>query len=619
MRIKGIIFLAVLAGIFILLSIFLTDFWLEKRLESVGTSIVGAKVEIDHLDFSIAGLHVKWDSLQVTNPKNTWENILSTGQCEFDMDFLPLLSRKVIVENFQATNLRSGMKRTTDGKIEKKMKIKPKSGKPSFITRTVQSLENEVKTAPAFSLGQFSRKVNVDSIKAFLEIRSPERIDSLKNSLSLMYGKWDEAFSDFKPAKELETIRQEITSIEPASIQSVPDLQNALITIDQSKKQIDSLRAAITTTRASIGQDFSFASRNLLSMDDWIKEDYRRALDKAKLPDINQQNIGKFLFGSKVVSKYTYALNIVGKSRSFANRFKSDKPKKQKPPRLKGQDIWFTKRNTLPSLWIKRIEISGKTLQSIAFSGLVTDVSSQQLLVGKPTRIDIQSSRKGTSFDFAGELNYLGKEPQERFRLALAGLPLSDVRLSDSPMLPNTLKSGSLRLESSLDMQGDRLESTVHVISDRLVFDFAAQQEKQDQITRIVQNALKSIDNLDLKAIVRSDSAGTDFSLNSNLDDILVKQLKSQVSAEIEAAKAKLLAEVDSRVQKHRAEVENMVREKQTELETTMKKYEDQLNEQIRYVDNKKKEVETRIEEEKNKQKKKLEDEAKKKLKGIIG
>ena len=617
MRIKGIIFLAVLAGIFILLSIFFTDFWLEKRLESLGTSIVGARVEIDRLDFSLAGLHVKWDSLQVTNPKNTWENLLSAGRCEFDMDFLPLLSKKLIVENFQATNLRSGTKRTTDGKIEKKKK--PKSGKPSFISRTVQSLENEVAKAPAFSLGQFSRKVNVDSIKAFLEIRSPERIDSLRNSLTLAFGKWDETFSDFKPAKDLETIKQQLTGIEPASIQSLPDLQNALTTIDRSKKQVDSLANVFTTTKSALGQDLTFARQNVLAMDDWIKEDYRRALDKAKLPDINQQNIGKFLFGSKVVSKYTYALNIVGKSRSFAERFKSDKPKKQKPPRLKGQDIWFTKRNTLPSLWIKRIEISGKTLQSIAFSGLVTDVSSQQLLVGKPTRIDIQGERKGTSLDFAGELNYLGKEPQERFRLALAGLPLSDVRLSDSPMLPNTLKSGSLRLESSLDMQGNRLESTVHAISDRLVFDFAAQQEKQDQITRIVQSALKSVDNLDLKAIVRSDSLETDFSLNSNLDDILVKQIKSQVSAEIEAAKAKLLAEVDSRVQKHRADVESMVREKQTELEATMKKYEEQLNEQIRFAENKKKEVESRIEQEKNKQKKKLEDEAKKKLKGIIG
>ena len=121
-RWKGIIFLAVLAGIFILLTIIFTDAWLEHQLESLGTSAVGAKVEIDGFDFSFSGLHIKWERLQVTNPKKTMKNIVETGHCEFNMEFWPLLSKKVIIENVQVSDLQSDTDRETDGALTKEEK-----------------------------------------------------------------------------------------------------------------------------------------------------------------------------------------------------------------------------------------------------------------------------------------------------------------------------------------------------------------------------------------------------------------------------------------------------------------------------------------------------------------
>ena len=92
MRKKGIAALLIIAVIVIALIMIFTDQWLEKRLENLGSSIVGAKVEIDRLDVSLTGLHVRWDSLQVTDPKDTWTNMLATGKCEFDMEaFSPVL------------------------------------------------------------------------------------------------------------------------------------------------------------------------------------------------------------------------------------------------------------------------------------------------------------------------------------------------------------------------------------------------------------------------------------------------------------------------------------------------------------------------------------------------
>ena len=93
---------------------------LENKLENIGTSIVGAKVEIDGFDFSFSGLHIRWNRLQVTNPKNTWKNSVETGTCEFNMEFWPLLSKKIIIENIQLSDFKTNTDRENDGKIEKK-------------------------------------------------------------------------------------------------------------------------------------------------------------------------------------------------------------------------------------------------------------------------------------------------------------------------------------------------------------------------------------------------------------------------------------------------------------------------------------------------------------------
>ena len=148
MRWKGIIFLLILIGIVIALSYLLTDRWLEKRFENAGTAIVGAKVEINNLDFSLIGLHMRWDSLQVTNPKNTMKNIFTTGRTDFDLELMPLLKKKFIVENIQMIHVTSGTDRTTDGKVKKK--IKKKESKPNFITKTINRLEADVAAAPAW-------------------------------------------------------------------------------------------------------------------------------------------------------------------------------------------------------------------------------------------------------------------------------------------------------------------------------------------------------------------------------------------------------------------------------------------------------------------------------------
>ncbi|HPG42023.1 MAG TPA: TIGR03545 family protein [bacterium] len=617
MRWKGIITLLVLAGLFIAASLIFTDTWLEKKLEKTGSDIMGARVELNRLDVSLIGLHVRWDSLQVTDAKDTWKNILTTGRSEFDMDFLPLLRKKVLIQNVQLSNITSGTARTTDGKWEKKVKVK-KESKPNIFTKTIDRLEQQVAQAPVWDLKQLGKKVNLDSIITILQVKSPAKIDSLFNDINSRYTHWEDTFKKVNPEADFQRIETQIKAIEPAKIKSIEELQASLKTVNTVKADLDSLKKFVTSSKTGLKADLDYSSTNFKMVEDWIKEDYARVQDMAKLPDLNAQNIGKFIFGAQVVNKVNRVLAVTGQVREYSNRLKSDKPKKEKPPRLKGQFIHFSSKGRYPDFWMKKALISGSTLQGLSFSGQVTDIVSEQKFIGKPTLVEINGSRSdGAALHLGGEFNYLESEPRETYKLDLIGMPMNNIKISESPLAPGKLTKGKGQLNSAMTISGDHISGNINFIADALQFEMNKTQDL-NKLEKTLQSVYETTSMIDFNAGWVSNNDDTRFTLNSNLDDLITAKFKSILSAEINEAKTKLQAEVNKRVAKHKAEITKLVDEKTRMLSTQMQSYEDKLNSYTQQAENRKKEIEARIEQEKDKQKNKLKDQTKDKLKGVL-
>ena len=106
LRKKGVFFLAVLAALILTLSLLFTDSWLESQLEDMGSSIAGARVEIDDLDFSFTSVHLKWQRLQVTDARQPMKNLFETGPCAIDLEFWPLLSKKIVISDINDISFR---------------------------------------------------------------------------------------------------------------------------------------------------------------------------------------------------------------------------------------------------------------------------------------------------------------------------------------------------------------------------------------------------------------------------------------------------------------------------------------------------------------------------------
>jgi len=604
-RWKGIIFLGVLIALFVVIGILFSDTWLENKIENTGTSLNGARVDIDDLEFSITELFLRWNRLQITDPRNTMMNRIETGKCEFDLEFLPLLSKKIIVESFTITDIRTNTGRTEDGAIEKD----EESGEPSFIQKTADYLEEEVSSVVSPQFSSLKKKTNVDSILKILDLQSITKISTLQKDIETKYATWEKTFSELEIENDLKKVESEIKSIDINNIKTADQYYAAAKKVDEIYKTIKSSSKDLTEVQKNLSIDLKNIKGRILQVDDWVKEDYSRALSLAKIPDINAENISKMIFGERVVNQITTYLGYISTARKFTSGSDSEKPEKESPPRLKGQDIYFYNQNARPDFWIRKLNLTGQTENNILLSGLINNIVSDQRQIGEITNIAIEGNNEhGVRLAINGSLDYLSEEPAENFILQYSGFSLADYQISRSKLLPNKIESGTGSIQSKLGLKGDQIEGDVSFTGKNLRFGLSGSDRGLNEIEEIIQSVIKSISTINISAKVRGTGDKLHFSINSNLDDVLMNKMGSIVNERFEKAKKEITKRVDYEIDKYRAELDKLVTEKEKLLQTEMDKYERMLEKEKNRADGKKNEIEDIYEKEKSKIEDKIKD-----------
>jgi uncharacterized protein (TIGR03545 family) len=187
-RWKGIALFGVIIAIILIIGFFFIDGWMESGIETAAEMATGAKVEIDDFYISFTSAKTGWMRLQVANPNDTWRNLIETGDCDIDVEFLPLLSGKIIIEEIRVAGVRTNTERESDGKLESETK----STAPGFTDQVAANLSEEVSSLPAFQAARNVTKVNTDSLMKLLNLSAPGRIDSLQKALEANYTAWSE-------------------------------------------------------------------------------------------------------------------------------------------------------------------------------------------------------------------------------------------------------------------------------------------------------------------------------------------------------------------------------------------------------------------------------------------
>ncbi len=611
MRIGGIITVLVFVGIGFAASFFITDEWVEDKIEYQGSILNEAKVELDGFDFSFWDLHIKWDRLQVANAKKTMENTFETGETEFSMEFWPLILRnKVIVDNVRMTGFQIDTERETDGAFE--MPEEAEDAEPGFVHGLVSQISSEARKNAEVKFTDARDDLNVDSLMAKVNIQSVGKIDSLRNGIQKTYSKWDSTFKNTKVKDEIADVQSTVEAIKVKEIKDPKKAIKAIENVKKLQKKVDSLKTRAETLKKDFEKDYGTTRDDLSQVDNWIREDYQRALSVAKLPDLDAQNIGKALFGQNLLGDYAAYLEYVALAREYGSRLIGEDDSTEDIPRYEGLDYHFSDKYEWPGFWFKNIELSGRTRSDIDISGSVTNISSSQKKTGQPVIFNVGGTdENNVALTLNGEFNYLEEKPRESFTLNYSGFNLANARLSGSDLLPYELRSGKGEVNVEMNIIDKRIDSRIDYLARNISFDFAAAGQPKNRIERLIRDAIGSTNQIDVAALIDNTQGPLRVRVRSNVDDLFMNALRQTVSQELESAKRKIEAEVKKRVDGKKEQLAEFRREKEAEIRERYEELQAEVDKQLEAVEAKKKELEEK--------KKELENALKDKVKDKIG
>jgi len=614
MRPKGVIALLVIIMVFGGVFYLLSGKLIERGLEKVGESAVGAKVEIDNLKLNLAELSISLDRLQVTNPNDTWKNLFETSRMSFDMELAPLARKKIIINDVTIAGIRVGTKRETDGALPKT----ETDASPGWFATASESLKEQVADAPVLNLGILKQKVNVDSLFALINIQSPELMAAARKDADLTFKKWRTELASFNPKEDLakmETLINEIKSSDPKN------LKQMISTLDKTKSAyntLDKIKNDLDLKRKSVLADFKKVTNTLKEVDNWIENDFSSIKDKANLGDFTPNNIGKMLFGETIVLPALGFLKYIDLGREYmpvAQQFLAS-GKVKNPPRLKGQDIRYPLENAQPDFVIEHILISAATNQQdtsqvMSVSGEVNGITSDPRLYGSPLILELRANLPGSkAYAITGGFDHTKDVAEDRIEVKASGVRFGEIDLPERPYLPVKVDANQGNLSADINLVGDDFAFNINLVASSVKFLFANETGNSDVISRATRSVFDSIDKLQISAGISGRIDNPRLSIRSNVDEILARRVQALIGESVRAARTEIRNRVTSMTEPKKQELSAFINKNKTEITGELEQVQKAIDEKMAVVDEKRKEIELKI----NKEKKKGID----KLKGLF-
>jgi uncharacterized protein (TIGR03545 family) len=302
------------------------------------------------------------------------------------------------------------------------------------------------------------------------------------------------------------------------------------------------------------------------------------------------------LFGDEIADGLMKVLENVKTSRELSKPKTKKKPKKDKMPHL-------------PGLWIKEISISATTNDGVHLSGYVHDISNDQKKTQKPMCIELSGVQENVGrINIDARFDYRINKSHENIVLKIDEVPIRNLKMTNFELLPTKLKRGDGKLVSEVDIVNGIVMSDIHFEINNVKFDYSSQPKMNERLVRISRSITQAIYKITFDANVKQTEDGFKFKVDSNLDNLIVKQLKKVLSEEVERAKAELRTRINKELNKYKKELESIITKREKGIQDKIDNIYSKVNTQKKEIEKKRKELEKKIEREK----KKIEDKAKK-------
>ncbi len=557
------------------------DTLVERSIESLGADLVGAKVDLDEVDLSLREGRVRLVGLAAANPNSPMRNLVEASEIIADVRVLPLLEKKVVIEQASFRGVRFGTERSESGALE------DPSTESGRLWREISSWGDRVRIPPLNLEGLNAvvdvGAVSVDSLTTVRRARGTVAFaDSVRNV-------WEQNLSQLNPAPLIDTARALVERLNRANpltlgLTGVTELANSsrsvMTSLTSTTDRLSDLDSNVRVTMNSLTQ-------NVTGLADARAADYAYARRLLRLPALDAPDLSASLFGDMAVARLQPVLYWVNQAERYLppglNPRRYSGPKR---PRRAGVTVTFPKRNTLPKFVLESgdadVAIGGEGAAAGAYAAQLSGVTTEPAIYGRPLRAVIERTGAAvgpTDARINLALDHTGRVISDSASAYLNGINLPEFALAGSGI---RLDLGTGLSELSFARTGDSIVGSWMWRSNAVRWSRggsgeqgagsgeagggSGQQAAQGVAERLgafaedfLWQSIASLEDVEITVRFSGSPRGPSLRVGSNVGRVVATSLRRELGARIEQAERQVRQQVNRLVDQYVAEAESRV------------------------------------------------------------
>ncbi|MFC1546107.1 TIGR03545 family protein [bacterium] len=624
MRWKAFIPIVIIFLALTILYLFFIDTILARAFIKTNQLIFQAKTEVEYFDFNIKDFSLEIRGYKVTDKDDPMKNLFEIGRIHGDLKILPLLEKKIVINELAVQDMSFNTLRSRSGALKKKAKKK---------THKKEKERNEAKSkimpemSLDFDLDKIVKQADISGIADPKNLESVKIVDEIKNESNKKAEEWEKRIGQIDFKNEIDNSKQSAKELkEIKKIDKIEDIALVKKKIDilkSSKKGLDTKLNSIKEIQQQFETDKDyFSSANITRrINEAKKLDYNKLLAGANLKQFNVNNMSKSILGPALFKKIQLAEKWGARIRKYMPK-KSKHVKKEGKEKYKkkkrGTIVDFPKHSGYPKFLVKQVNLSGKTKidekNTINIQGKVLALTSNQDLYNAPTTITIKGNNTGANpykVSLSGIFDYMNNQNKESLSLKINDLSLKGLSLGTSATLPPSFEKGNSSLNMAVVFHENGYNMNFGIIFKDI--SFKESKKSKNEMQNLLSDVYKNMNKITVNGSINKTDSDSSFKLSSNIDEYLKKHMQEILNKRIDSAKAKLRAHLDKETSLIKRNAEQEIYNSWNSLDSSFQGRKTQLQDQINVVDTEIKEKEKVVTDKLNEQKRKLEAEKKKK------
>jgi uncharacterized protein (TIGR03545 family) len=526
--------LFVIAGFLIVIAVVwfvVVDWAVKMAIESQGTKAVGARVDVAKADLSLFPAGIELLGLDVTNPDSPMTNALAVRRIFSDIELMPLIKGKIIIDNLRMEGIRLNTPRKSSGAVT--------TGKSADNTKVDPVPPWLDKMCAGDRPIQFAIP-EVKDILAREKLQSLQLAQDLGAKIEAAKTDWQQRLKALPAQKDLETYKKRLDKIKTsggglaALMGSATELKTLNDDLQKDLSRLKKAKESYQTELDGLKQQTAQLTRAPL-------EDVRRLKAKYAISAEGLANLSQVLFGPSVCDWWQKGYHWYARLKPYIgglSQKKTDKKAESAKPALQKGD--------LPAFLIRELHIDA-LLDTGNFTGEAADITSDPQIWIKPLTFKFLGRRMKQiqNVNMDGVLNFMQPgNPQHHVKVLVEKFALQNLDLSDAKDLPVSIANALADININFNLAGPKLDALAKAQLESV--QMAVGKAVGSEISDALAQAVSSVTRFGLTAIVKGSDPDYATRIESDLDALLRKaagQLVTKATAKLESQLQAAIAE----------------------------------------------------------------------------